>query len=151
MKNTERTKHQRGPTPWPRGWGARPTPWARLPASWAPGSPPVTIFCYMKSFTLEKIISKLLGRNTTVTRRNLGGTYLGLRRSCSAGETSLREGEIISIIITIDPLSGWGVNIHQHLHQHHLLSNPSSSLVSNLCTKTSDWYLWVASSVDCSW
>ena len=41
-----------------------------------------------------------------------------------------------------------GVNIHQHLHQHHLLSNPSSSLVFDLGPKTSDWYLWVASSVD---
>ena len=40
-----------------------------------------------------------------------------------------------------------GVNLHQHLHQHHLLSNPSSSLISDLCLKTSDWYLWVASSV----
>ena len=43
-----------------------------------------------------------------------------------------------------------GVNLHQHLHQHHLLSNPSSSRVSNLCTQTSDWYMWVASSVDYS-
>ena len=43
-----------------------------------------------------------------------------------------------------------GVNLHQHLHQHHLLSNPSSSLVSDLCLKTLDWYLWVASSVDYS-
>ena len=43
-----------------------------------------------------------------------------------------------------------GVNLHQHLHQNHLLSNPSSSLVSNLCLKTSDWYPWVASSVDYS-
>ena len=43
-----------------------------------------------------------------------------------------------------------GVNLHQHLHQHHLISNPSSSLVSDLCLKTSDWYLWVASSVDYS-
>ena len=43
-----------------------------------------------------------------------------------------------------------GVNLHQHLHQHHLISNPSSSLVSNLCPKTSDWYMWVASSVDYS-
>ena len=43
-----------------------------------------------------------------------------------------------------------GVNLHQHIHQHHLLSNPSSSLVSDLCLKTSDWYLWVASSVDYS-
>ena len=41
-----------------------------------------------------------------------------------------------------------GINLHQHLHQYHLLSNPSSSLVSDLCLKTSDWYLWVASSVD---
>ena len=39
-------------------------------------------------------------------------------------------------------------NLHQHLHQHHLISNPSSSLVFNLCLKTLDWYLWVASSVD---
>ena len=27
------------------------------------------------------------------------------------------------------------VNLQQHLHQHHLLSNPSSSLVSNLVSK----------------
>ena len=39
-------------------------------------------------------------------------------------------------------------NLHQHIHQHHLISNPSSSLVFNLCLKTSYWYLWVASSVD---
>ncbi|KRY05610.1 hypothetical protein T12_2135 [Trichinella patagoniensis] len=43
-----------------------------------------------------------------------------------------------------------GVNLHQHLHQHHLLSNPSSSLVSNSCLQVRDWYLWVASSVDYS-
>ena len=43
-----------------------------------------------------------------------------------------------------------GVNLHQHLHQHPLISNPSSSLVSNLCPTASDWYLWVASSVDYS-
>ena len=34
-----------------------------------------------------------------------------------------------------------GVNLHQHLHQHHLLSNPSSSLVSNSCLQVRDWYL----------
>ena len=43
-----------------------------------------------------------------------------------------------------------GVNLHHNLHQHHLLSNPSSSLVSNLVSKTTNWYLWVASSVDYS-
>ena len=44
--------------------GARPLP--RGP----PGGPPVPIFCYMKSFTLEKIISKLVGRDSAATRRN---------------------------------------------------------------------------------
>ena len=42
----------------------------------------------------------------------------------------------------------WEGNLHQHLQQHHLLSNPSSSLVFNLCTETIDWCLWVTSSVD---
>ena len=98
IKNTGERIHQSGPTPWPRGWGACPLP--RGP----PGGPPVPIFCYMKSFVQEKIISKLSGRDSAATRRNLGGTNLGLRRSCSAGETSLREGKII----TIDPLIGRG-------------------------------------------
>ena len=102
IKNTGERINQRGPTPWPRGWGVCPLP--RGP----PGRPPVPIFCYMKSFTLEKIISKLTGRNSAATRRNLGGTNLGLRQSCSAGETSLREGEIITIVITKDPLIGRG-------------------------------------------
>ena len=43
-------------------------------------------------------------RNSAATRRNLGGTNLGLWQSCSAGETSLREGEIIAMVITNAPL-----------------------------------------------
>ena len=78
------------------------------PTSWAPGGPPVTIFCYMESFDGKIIISHLLRRNSAATRRNLGGTNLGLRRSCSVGETSLREGEIIAIVITNAPLIGRG-------------------------------------------
>ena len=88
--------------------GARPTPWERPLPCGPPGRPPVPIFCYMKSFTLEKIVGKLTGRNSAATRQNLGGTNLGLRRSCFAGETSLREGEIIAIVITNDPLIGRG-------------------------------------------
>ena len=88
--------------------GARPTPWARPLPRGPPVGPPVPIFCYMKSFVRRKIISKLSGRDSAATRRNLGGTNLGLRRSCSAGETSLREGEIITIVITNDPLIGRG-------------------------------------------
>ena len=91
-----------GSTHQPWGWGARPLP--RGP----PSRPPVPIFGYMVSSTLEKHISKLSGRNSADTRRNLGGTNLGLRRSCSAGDTSLREGEIITIVITNNPLTGRG-------------------------------------------
>ena len=70
IKNTERRKYQRGPTPWPRGWGRALPPWARPLPRGPPVGPPVPIFCYMKSFVREKIISKLSGRNTVATRRN---------------------------------------------------------------------------------
>ena len=89
------------------GGAATPTGHAPLPCG-PPGGPLVPIFCYMKAFTLEKIVGKLTGRNSTATRRNLGGTNLELRQSCSAGDTSLREGEIIAIIITKAPLIGRG-------------------------------------------
>ena len=57
----ERRNYQRGPTPWPGGWGARP-PLLGAPLSPGPPcGPPVPIFYYMNSFTLEKIISKLMG------------------------------------------------------------------------------------------
>ena len=106
IKNIGRRKNQRGATHHPRGWGrALPPGRAPLPRG-PPGRPPVPIFCYMKSFVREKIISKLSGRNSAATRRNLGGTNLGLRQSCSAGDTSLREGEIIAIVN--DPLIGRG-------------------------------------------
>src|SRR4051812_34820127 len=65
-------------------------------------------FCYMRYFVEEKLKSNLSGRDSAATRRNLGGTNLGLRQSCSAGETSLRDGEIIAIVITNAPLIGRG-------------------------------------------
>ena len=95
-------------------------------------------------------MGKLTGRNSAATRRNLGGTNLGLRQSCSAGETSLREGEIITIVITNGPLIGRG-SISMNIFTNTISSqNPSSSLVSNLVSKTTNWYMWVASSVDYS-
>ena len=97
-----------GPHPTHEG-GGRALPPGRAPyLVGPPGGPPVPIFCYMKSFVRRKIISKLLGRDSAATRRNLGGTNLGLWQSCSAGDTSLREGEIITIVITNAPLIGRG-------------------------------------------
>ena len=100
IKNAGERSYQRGPTPWPRGWGRALPPWARPLPRGPPVGPPVPIFCYMKSFVRRKIISKLSGQDSAAMRRNLGGTNLGFRQSCSAGDTSLREGEII----TNDPL-----------------------------------------------
>ena len=92
----------RGPTPCSRGWGAHPLP--RGP----PGGSPTSILSYMKSFDEKKIGRNFSGRESAATRRNLGGTNIGLRQSCSAGETSLREGETIAIVITIAPHIGRG-------------------------------------------
>ena len=72
----ERKKHQRGPTPWLGGWGVRPPLLGVSLSPGPPGGPLVSIFCYMKAFTLEKIMGKLTGRNSAATRRNLGGTNL---------------------------------------------------------------------------
>ena len=74
-------------------------------------------------------------------RRNLGGTNLGLWRSCSAGDTSLREGEIIAIVITNAPLIGMGpisINI--------FTSTISSQTLVHLlypifCLQVWDWYV----------
>ena len=74
----ERKKYIRGPTPWPGGWGRAHPYWARPLSPRPPGGPPVSISCYMKAFTLEKIGGKLTGRNSAATRRNLGGTNLEL-------------------------------------------------------------------------
>ena len=64
-----------------------------------------------------------------------GGTNLGLQQSYSVGETSLREGVIITIIITNDPLIGRG-SISINIFTSTISSEyPSSSLVSNLVSK----------------
>jgi hypothetical protein len=47
---------------------------------------------------------RLLRRSAAVSRQNLGRSTFALRWSDSAGETSLREGEIVAIDITNDPL-----------------------------------------------
>ena len=97
----------RGPTPCSRGWGRAPlgrAPLLRGP----PGGSPTPIFSYMKSFDEKKRRSNLSGRDSAATKRNLDRTNLGLRQSCSAGDTSLREGEIIAIVITNAPLIGRG-------------------------------------------
>ena len=105
IKNTRERINQRGATHHSRGWGARPTPLGTPPALWAPWQASgAHLLLYEVFYPGKKIISKFTGRNSAATRRNLGGTNLGLRQSCSTGETSLWEEEIITIVITNDPL-----------------------------------------------
>ena len=108
---------------------------AHPPISWAPWwASGVHLLLYHHSFP-GKMVGKLTGRNSAAMRRNLGGANLELRQSCSAGETSLPEGEIITIIITNDPLIGRG-SISINIFTSTISSpNPSSSLVSNLVSK----------------
>ena len=118
-----------GPHPVQETGGAPPISWAPW---WASGD---HLLLY-EGFCPEKIVGKLTGRNSAATRRNLGGINLGLRRSCSAGDTSLRKGEIITNVITNDPLIGKG-SIFINIFTSTISSpNPSSSLVSNLVSKS---------------
>jgi hypothetical protein len=88
-----------------RHQGMPPPPARRaLVARGAPGQPLAPIFWYIILFALEKIKRRLLGRCTAVSRWNLGRSTFALRRRDSAGDTSLREGEIVAIDITNDPL-----------------------------------------------
>src|SRR3990170_3588063 len=133
IKNIGRRNYRRGPTRWPQAWGRPPR------ACGPPGHRLVPIFCYIRGFDLEKIRRKLAEPRQKQSRapaeRFRWGNIPpgGGNRSHRHHQRSSHHGR---------------TNLHQHLHQHHLISNPSSSLVFNICLKTSDWYLWVASSVD---
>ena len=101
--------------------------------TWCP--PLVLLFWYISHFDLENIMRGHSGRSAAVSRQNSGRRTFVLRRSCSAGETSLSEGEIITIIITNDPLIGRG-SVSINIFTSTISSkNPSSSLVSNHVSK----------------
>ena len=126
--------------------GACPTPLGSPPTSWAPWWPFDAHLWLYGVFGSGKNISKLSGQKSAATRRNQSRAPAELffrgHFPSGGGNHHHRHHQRSS--------HREGVNLHQHLHQHHLISNPSSSLVSNLCIQTLDWYLWVASSVDYS-
>ena len=135
IRNTERRKYQRGPHPG-HECGGHALPPGRAPLSRGPpGRPPVPIFCYMKSFVREKIISKLTGRNSAATRRNQSRALAELfcwgnfppgggNHRQRHHQYSSHQGRAISINIFISTISS---------------QNPSSSLVSNSCLQVQDW------------
>ena len=107
-----------------------PYPLGAPPASWASWWPSSAHLLY-EVFRLKKNQKQAFGTKRRCLEAEPGETNLGLRRSCSAGDTSLREGEII----TNDPLIGRG-SISINIFTSTISSqNPSSSLVSNLVSK----------------
>ena len=144
IKNIGWKKYQRGATHRPRGWGRAPLP--REP----PGGPLMPTIGYMESFVEEK--NHKLAHGTKLRRHEVEPWR---NQSRAPAELFCRGNFPLGGGNHHDRHHQWsshreGVNLHQHLHQHHLLSNPSSSLVSNLVSKTTNWYMWVASSVDYS-
>ena len=140
--------YQRGPTRW-----AQPT-WARQGAQARPGglcSPRPTSGAHLlvyKSFWPRKNKGRTFG-----TERRRLEAELGQEHFCPPAERFRRgnfpPGGGNHRHHHHQQLSHLGEgNLHQHLQQHHLISNPSSSLVFNLVTGTIDWCLWVTSSVD---
>ena len=121
--------------------GARPTPLGAPPASWA---------------TWQPSGAHLLLYEVFHPRKNHKQAF-GTRLCCHEAEPWRNQSRALAELFCRGNFPpGWGnhhhrhhqrsshregVNLHQHLHQHHLISNPSSSLVSNLCIQTSDWYL----------
>ena len=129
--------YQRGPTRW-----AQPT-WARQGAQACPGglcSPRPTSSAHLLVYR-SFLPRKNKERNSGTKRRCLEAK-LGQEHFCPPGGGNHRPHQH-------QQLSHLGEgNLHQHLQHHHLLSNPSSSLVFNLVTGTIDWCLWVTSCVD---
>ena len=153
MKNIRANNYQRGPTRGGPPGGDNPPGCARVPRRGLvgcalPGPPPVPLFWYISHFDLEKNKEK-----TFAAERRRFEAELGSEHFCPPAERfrrgnfSLEGGNHRHHHHQQLYHLGEG-NLHQHLQQHHLLSNASSSLVFNLCTRTLDWCLWVTSSVD---
>ena len=120
----ERTKYIRGPTPCPGGWGAHPPLLGAPPVSWAPWCPPGVYLLLYEGF---------------YPRKNHGQAY-GTKLRCHEVEPWRNQSRAPAELFCrghFPPREGnhhhhhhqrsshrEGVNLHQHLHQHHLLSKP---------------------------
>ena len=88
--------------------GARPTLLGAPPSLVGPWQASGAHLWLYEVFCPGKNQKEAFGTKRLRLEAEPGETNLGLRRSCFAGETSLREGEIITIVITIDPLNRRG-------------------------------------------
>ena len=113
-----------------------------------PGPPPVPLLWYISHLDLEKNKDRTFGMKRRSLEAELGQEHFctPVERFCRGnfppGGGNLRHHHHQQISHLGEE------NLHQHLHQHNLISIPSSSLVFNLGTGTIDWCLWVTSSVN---
>ena len=129
----ERKKYIRGPTPWPGGWGARPTPLGAPPCLVGPWQASGNHLLLYEVFCPGKNHKQAYG---TKLRRHVAEPWQNQSRAPAElfCRGNIPSGGGNRHHCHHHRYSHWeGVNLHQHIHQHHLLSNPSSSLVSNSC------------------
>ena len=123
-KNIGRKKYQRGPTRRPQVWGARPTPQGA--PLWLVG-PLAGLRC--PSSAIWRVLTWQNHKGAFGTKRRRLEAELGQNQSRAPAELFCRGN--------FPPGGGnrshrhhqrsshrEGVNLHQHLHQHHLLSKP---------------------------
>ena len=124
LRIIERKNYTRGPTPWPEGWGARPSLLGAPPFSWPPWWPPGVHLLLYEGFYPGKNHKQAYG---TKLRRHEAEPWRNQSRALAelfcrghfppgGGNNHRRHHQRSS--------HQEGVNLHQHLHQHHLLSKP---------------------------
>ena len=108
----ERKKHQRGPTPWPGGWGR--APW------WPSGVHLLLYHHFYPGKNHGQAYGTKLRRHEAEPWRNqsraLAELFCRGHFPPGGGNHHHRHHQRSS--------HREGVNLHQHLHQHHLLSKP---------------------------
>ena len=148
MRNVGANKYQRRPPDGHNPLGRARQPMRALVGCALLGPPPVPIFWYISHLDLEKNKGR-----TFETKRHRLEAKLGQEHFCPPAERicpgNFPPGGGNHCPHHRQQLSHLGEgNLHQHPQRHHLLSNPSSYLVFNLCTATIDWCLWATCSVD---
>ena len=132
-KKFGRRKYQRGPPASHKGGGRALPPWARPPSLWAPWQVSDAHLLLYEVFHPRKNKGEAFG---TKHRRHEAEPWRNQSRALAelfyrghfppgGGNHRHRHHQCFS--------HREGANLHQHLHQHHLLSSPTSSLVSNSC------------------
>ena len=123
MMNIGANRYQRGLTRWTEPTWASREPRRALVGCAYPGPPPVPIFWYIGHFDLEKEGEDYRDGAPPSRGETWAGALLPSGEAIPPRELPLRGGNHRHHHHQQLPHIGEG-NVHQHLHQHHLLSKP---------------------------